>query len=151
MKNFIVFLILGIMSTSYGYAQKENYNTSKGYIAKGYDVVSYFDNTATKGDNQFETSYNGIKYKFSSEKNLKTFEASPEKYIPAYGGYCAYAIGVNGKKVGINPRTFEIRNGRLYLFYNSLSINTLSKWRRENTLLLKEKADKNWKNILTTQ
>ena len=44
---------------------------------------------------------------------------NPKKYIPAYGGYCAYAIGAKGTKVAIDPKTFEIRDGKLYLFYNA--------------------------------
>ncbi len=149
MKNLILLFVFGITLSSYG--QQEHYNTAKGYAAEGYDVVSYFDNTATKGNKQFETTHDGVKYKFSSQKNLNTFKAAPEKYIPAYGGYCAYAMGANGEKVSVNPKTFEIRNDKLYLFYNSLGINTLKKWKEDGAADLKEKADKNWKKLVTAQ
>ena len=130
-----------------GTAQSIDYNTKKGFIAKGYDVVAYFDHMAVMGDDSFFTIYDGVKFKFSSDENLQKFKSNPEKYVPKYGGFCAYAIAVSGKKVNINPETFEIRNGALYLFYNSGKNNTLQFWRQESPEELKVKADKNWEKI----
>jgi YHS domain-containing protein len=127
----------------------QNYNLKKGFMAEGYDVVSYFDNKAEKGEIKFVAEFDGVKFKFSSKKNLETFKKNPKKYVPAYGGYCAYAIGVKGEKVSIDPKTFEIRNGKLLLFYNSWGINTLKLWKEEGAEDLKQKADKNWKKIIT--
>ena len=59
-----------------------------------------------------------LKFKFSSEKNLALFKESPEKYIPQYGGYCAYAIAAKKTKMYIDAEAYEIRDGKLYLFYN---------------------------------
>ena len=143
MKHIITLLVL-IISTSL-YAQ--DYNTKKGFVAEGYDVVSYFNNTAVKGDKRFVADYDGVQFKFSSKENLEIFNTSPKKYVPAYGGYCAYAIGVKGEKVSIDPETFEIRDGKLYLFYNSWGINTLELWKEEGAEDLKIKADKNWLKI----
>ena len=64
-----------------------------------------------------------------------------------YGGYCAYAIAVDSKKVSINPKTFEIRDGKLYLFYNAWGTNTLKLWQKENVKGLQEKADKYWEAL----
>ena len=126
----------------------QHYNLKKGYVAEGYDVVSYFNNAPKKGDAKFSTSFDGVKFKFSSKENLETFKKNPEKYIPAYGGYCAYAVGVKNEKVSIDPKTFEIRDGKLFLFYNSWGINTLKLWKEEGAEDLKQKADKNWKKII---
>ena len=49
-----------------------------------------------------------MKFKFSSKKNLETFKSAPKKYIPAYGGYCAYALGTKGERVAINPETLKL-------------------------------------------
>lgn len=144
MKSFITILFITISSTFFA----QNYNLKKGFVAEGYDVVAYFNNKAEKGDKQFTTEFDGVKFKFSSKENLVTFNKNPKKYIPAYGGYCAYAIGAKGKKVSINPETFEIRDGKLYLFYNSWGTNTLELWKEEGAEELKEKADKNWKQII---
>ena len=67
--------------------------------------------------------------------------------MPKYGGYCAYAIGVKGIKVDIDPKTFEIIDGELYLFYNSWGNNTLETWLNGPTEDLKAKADKNWEKL----
>ena len=146
MKQFILLFFLGV-STILS-AQQIDYNTKKGFVAEGYDVVAYFNNKAENGDKKFATEYDGVKFKFSSKENLEIFKKSPKKYVPAYGGYCAYAIGLKGEKVSINPKTFEIRDGKLYLFYNSWGTNTLELWQKEGADQLKMKADKNWKKII---
>jgi len=145
-----ILIVLLIVSSSL-VAQKSDYNTKKGFVAEGYDVVSYFNNKAEKGDKKFTTTYDGVQFKFSSKENLETFKKSPKKYVPAYGGYCAYAIGLKGEKVSINPKTFEIRDGKLYLFYNAWGTNTLKLWQKEGAEQLKQKADKNWEMIVSKQ
>ncbi|MFK8059245.1 MAG: YHS domain-containing (seleno)protein [Polaribacter sp.] len=144
MKHFITFLLIIISTTFFA----QDYNLKKGYVAEGYDVVSYFSNKAQKGNKKFTSTFDGVKYKFSSKENLATFKKSPKKYVPAYGGYCAYAIGAKAEKVSINPKTFEIRDGKIYLFYNSWGTNTLKLWKKEGAENLKNKADKNWKKII---
>ena len=142
-KLFILFLI--VSASVYG--QKSEYNTKKGVAVNGYDVTEYFNNKAVKGNTKYVATYNGIKYKFSTKENLETFQKSPETYMPQYGGYCAYAIGMKGEKVSIDPKTFEIRDGKLYLFYNSWGTNTLKMWVKAGAEELRDKADKNWKEI----
>ncbi|EDP70832.1 hypothetical protein FBALC1_08733 [Flavobacteriales bacterium ALC-1] len=140
---FVLFFGVGFILN----AQTIDYNTKKGFVAKGYDVVAYFDNTAKKGNSKYIVTNDGVKYKFTSQENLEKFIANPSKYIPQYGGYCAYAIAVKAKKVSINPETFEVRDGKLYLFYNSWGTNTLESWKKESPGKLQVKADKNWAKI----
>lgn len=130
-------------------AQTIDYNTKKGFIADGYDVVSYCNNTVQVGNNNnnYVATHDGVNYKFSSQTNLDTFNANPMQYVPQYGGYCAYAITVKNRKVSIDPETFEIRDGKLYLFYNSWGNNTLETWLEESPDTLKIKADNNWKKL----
>lgn len=144
MKKIITVLLL-IFSIS-SFAQK-NYYTKKGAVAKGYDVVAYFNNEAKEGSKEISTEYDGVTFYFSSQENRNTFKANPTKYIPQYGGFCAYAMGAKGSKVPVNPETFEIRDGKLYLFYNRGSTNTLSLWTKEGAEQLKAKADQNWLKI----
>ncbi|WP_299366132.1 YHS domain-containing (seleno)protein [Winogradskyella sp.] len=141
-----IFLIWLIATTSI-FSQTQDYNTKGDFIAKGYDVVAYFNNEAKEGLKQFSTTYDGVKFKFSSQENLNTFLDNPTKYVPQYGGYCAYAIALSSKKVDINPKTFEIRDGKLYLFYNSWGNNTLKKWLKKDVKGLQKQADKNWEAI----
>jgi YHS domain-containing protein len=141
MKNFTTILLMAFSTTFFA----QEYNLKKGFVAEGYDVVAYFSNTVAKGEIKFTTAYDGVKFKFSTKENLEIFKISPKKYIPAYGGHCAYALGAKGKRASIDPETFEIRNGKLYLFYNSWGINTLELWEEKGAEKLKDKADKNWK------
>lgn len=144
--NAIIILFTAITIS----AQSTSYNIQKDYVAKGYDVVSYFDNNAEKGNKKYTAKHDGVKFKFTSKENLDKFNSDPEYYIPQYGGYCAYAIGKNGDKVKINPETFEIRDGKLYLFYNTIFANTLEKWLEEGAEKLKKDADENWASIKAT-
>lgn len=152
MKNIVLktpTLVLLLLTTTI-FAQK-HHNTKKGFAAEGYDVVAYFDNEAIEGDKAFSTVHGGVNYKFGSAANLEKFKQAPEMYLPQYGGYCAYAVGKTGKKVAVNPKTFEIRNGKLYLFYNAGKNNTLEFWLRESPDELVKKADANWKKIIKSK
>jgi hypothetical protein len=51
-------------------------------------------------------------------------------------------MGATNSKVEIEPETFKIINGKLYLFYHSWVNNTLNKWNKDE-INLKSKADKN--------
>lgn len=129
-------------------AQKTGNNINSNNVAvHGYDVVSYFSNKAVKGKVTHTHTYENIKYRFSTKNNLEKFKLNPINYLPQYGGWCAYAMGTKGKKLTINPKTFEIRNHKLYLFYNAYFTNALNDWLDEGPKELRKKADKNWKKI----
>lgn len=144
MRALVGIFILGLSSS---FAQQTDYNLKKGFAAEGYDVVAYFNNEAKEGNKEFIAEHDGVKYKFSSKENLNAFKKEADKYIPQYGGYCAYAIAVNSKKVSVNPKTFEIRDNKLYLFYNKLGNNTLKTWNKKGAKGLQQKADKNWEAV----
>lgn len=141
----ILFFVIWSVSTQAqtdAVRQKE-YNVKSGLAIGGYDPVSYFDGKPVEGKSSMSYSYKGITYRFSSAANLTKFKSSPEKYEPAYGGWCAYAMGENGEKVKVDPETFKIVDGKLYLFYNFWTTNTLESWNK-NERKLKEAGDRNW-------
>ena len=138
-----VFLLI-VQSLS---AQQENVNIQNNYGAAGYDVVSYFEAKAIKGQTKFSTEYKGVPYRFSSGSNLNKFKKDPLQYLPQYGGWCAYAMASEGEKVKVNPKTFEIRNSKLYLFYDAYFNNTFEDWIEIGPDQLVLKADKNWKKF----
>lgn len=144
MKNLSLLFFL-VVSTSF--SQTIDYNTKNGFIANGYDVVAYFNNQTLEGNKQFATEYDGVHYKFATKENLETFIKTPAKYVPQYGGYCAYAVAVKSDKVSINPETYQIKDGKLYLFYNAWGTNTLELWKKEDSENLKKQADVNWQKI----
>ncbi len=122
-------------------------NLKKQVAIEGYDPISYFTNHPVEGKTEIKFSYKGATYLFASQQNLVKFKASPEKFEPAYGGWCAYAMGETGEKVKVDPETFKIVDGRLYLFYNFWGNNTLVDWNK-NEIRLKIKAEQNWKKIV---
>lgn len=129
--------------------RKKQFNLEKNGLAiQGYDPVAYqAQQKAAEGRADLFTVYKGVTYRFSSEVNRKLFIASPEKYEPAYGGWCAYAMGQTGEKVEVDPETFKVINGKTYLFYNFYFTNTLKSW-NANEPSLKTKADKNWSGFI---
>jgi YHS domain-containing protein len=154
LQNFILIAVSLYSASILGQAEvnetalrKKHFNIDKSNLAlQGYDAVSYFSGSPQKGSTTYSTTYKGILYRFSSSKNLDLFKASPAKYEPAYGGWCAYAMGAKGEKVEVDPETYKIINGRLYLFYNSFFNNTKESWDKDEKNLNK-KADLNWIKI----
>jgi YHS domain-containing protein len=151
MKKFIISLLFLFCITSLSSAQntlrKKHFNLEDGIAIQGYDAVAYFTlNKAVKGSKQFSVLAEGVTYYFSNAANKATFLKDYKKYEPQYGGWCAYAMGQNNEKVEIDPQTFKVLNGKLYLFYNAWGNNTLTKWNLNETKL-KANADKNWLSI----
>ncbi|WP_242156109.1 YHS domain-containing (seleno)protein [Aestuariivivens sediminis] len=140
--NFL-FVLLSIPAL----CQTLDYNSKKGLAVEGYDVVSYFNNEPKKGLKKLAIHVDNITYLFSSKENLITFRDNPEKYMPQYGGYCAYAVALKGKKVSIDPKTYKIIHDKLYLFYKAWGANTLDLWNEENEEIVLNKGDKNWRII----
>ena len=90
-------------------------NAAEGIGLKGYDPVAYFINGApTKGSDQYSYLWKGVTYRFASAENLEKFKSDPEKYLPQYGGYCAYAMSLN-RIADIDPSRWAIVSGKLYL------------------------------------
>ena len=133
-------------------AQQSNYFTDKNNVAiNGYDVVSYFTQyEAQKGSAQHTARHDGVTFHFTSADNQALFVANPEKYLPAYGGYCAFAVAAKGAKVPTNPETFKIYNGKLLLFFNDLyegkPFNTIVPWNNDEANLAKA-ADQQWSSL----
>ena len=89
-----------------------------GVGAGGYDVVSYFSGKAMQGKPDLMTEWKGAKWHFSTPENLEAFKASPEKYAPQYGGYCAYGVA-QGYAVKGEPEQWSVVDGKLYLNYSA--------------------------------
>ncbi|WP_298545607.1 YHS domain-containing (seleno)protein [uncultured Aquimarina sp.] len=150
--SFLIILLVAISNvnaqTGQGLKLTKHYNLeNNGKAINGYDLVSYSENSAPKkGSKRIQEKYKGATYYFSSEGNRTKFKSNPQKYLPAYGGWCAYAMA-DGKKVSVDPETFKIVDDTLYLFYNRFFNNTLNSW-NENEKGYKTRADVQWSNIL---
>lgn len=142
---FLSALIKGVNAQNEAGLRVKNFNLEKGLAIQGYDPVAYFNQRkAVKGNNDITATYQGIIYHFSSVANKNAFIKSPSAFEPQYGGWCAYAMGKSGEKVEVDPETFKVLDGKLYLFYNKYFNNTLKTWNKDEANL-KMKADANWK------
>ncbi len=148
MKKISLLLVLLVFlatspATSQNQKQSRN-NVEDGVAIKGYDAVAYFEEgKAVEGKEEISSDFNAATYYFKSETNKAKFLKNPEMYVPQYGGWCAYAMGKSGEKIEINPKSYEVKEGKLYLFYRTLLSNTLKDW-KEDPENLKKKADANW-------
>lgn len=110
---------------------------------QGYDPVAFHSpGKAMKGNPYIAAEYGGYKYLFASEDNKAIFTKDAAKYVPAYGGYCAFGISL-GVFFPVEIETWEIINGRLVLQYN-LDIKRKFEENKEENL---RKANENWMKI----
>ncbi|MEP7256452.1 MAG: YHS domain-containing (seleno)protein [Ferruginibacter sp.] len=143
----VSFLTISAVAQDATGLRKKHFNLDDGIAISGYDPVAYFtQNKAVKGKKDMAIYHQGVTYYFSSAGNKEAFKANPSKYEPEYGGWCAYAMGEKGEKVSVDPETFKIVGGKLYLFYNRFFSNTLKDWNK-NEASLKAKADTNWPKL----
>jgi len=125
----------------------EEYNLGPDRLAlQGFDPVSYFSAPKPrKGRREFSAEHRGVTYLFASDEHRKLFAADPAKYEPAYGGWCATAMA-KGEKVEIDPATFKITDGRLFLFFKAFYANALKEWNRDEAGLT-ARADAHWRRL----
>ena len=151
MKEIIMCLVVAMCSFTVfsqdASVRKKHFNLDDGIALDGYDAVAYITQLkAVRGSRNFAVAHEGVNYYFSSAANKEEFRRNPSKYEPAYGGWCAYAMGAKGEKVTIDPETFKVLDGKLYLFYNRFFNNTKTSWDKDE-VNLKRKADVNWQKI----
>ena len=107
-------------------------------------LVAYFvEGGPRKGRSELAVERNGARWLFSSVANRARFEADAERYLPAYGGYCAYGVA-QGYLVKIDPEAWTIVDGRLYLNYD----RSISETWREDVPGYVHKADGNWPRLI---
>ncbi len=134
-------------------ARTKHFRLGDGRLAiDGYDPVSYFKNGPQKGSKDLIYDYNGVVYRFANTANLAEFKANPDRYEPAWGGWCGHAMAMRGEKVTINPECYKIIGGRNVLFYRTVFANALTNWEKElqktpeNTLM--QQGDAFWGKII---
>ena len=94
------------------------------------------------GRDSLNYDWNGAVWCFANRKNLESFKASPDKYAPQYGGYCAYATA-QSHKAPTEVDTWTIVGGKLYFNYNR---EVKEMWVKDQLGFIR-KADENWPKI----
>ena len=108
---------------------------------QGYDTVAYFTaGKPVKGSPDFETEWQGARWRFATAEHRDMFSAKPESYAPRFGGYCVMgmAMGLSEKP---NPEAWVIVDGKLYLASFKQDIVDLNKDFAGNI----QKAEAGWK------
>lgn len=147
MKKLTATTILSLaLPVTQALAVDEHYISDTAVVA-GYDVVAYHTvGMPTKGSSDYTATYQGVMWQFASAENQAMFEASPGKYAPAYGGWCA-AGASKGKKVPTKAELWAIVDGQLYLNSSPKAHDKLFLAKTEEVI---RKGESNWKQIFAT-
>ena len=131
---------------SRAYSQARNLPAS-GVALEGYCPVAYFAvNKPVRGQAKYAADHDGVTYYLVSADARKSFVEDPQKYVPAYGGWCAFGMSVEDK-FPVDPTNFKIVNGKLHVFLRNNGIDALELWNKGNEPTLKQKADRHWKRV----
>ena len=148
---FAFALLAGAAHSQDAATRQKHFLLEDNHVAiQGYDPVSYFQSGQKEGSKSISYAYKGVTYYFANEANKNIFIANPDKYEPAWGGWCGHAMALRGEKVDIDPETYKIVNGRNVLFYKSFWANALTNWNKEKTpeSELMKMANKFWSGIV---
>ena len=145
MKNILTFIAaIALLSASAFAGDLVNVSGASKAAVNGYDTVAFFtDSKAVNGSPFIAAEYQGATYYFASEDHKKLFVASPEKYAPQTGGFCAYGVAL-GKLFPVDINTWQVRDGKLYL---NLSPDILKKFNADFEGNV-AKANKNWPTLV---
>ena len=114
----------------------------------GYDPVAYFPDGGghpQKGLFKLSFEFDGVTYRFATQENLDRFKAAPSKYLPQYGGWCSFGAAVNGR-FDVDPESFVIREGKLYLFHRDPGFSGREEWLKDPEAML-QKSEANWPSL----
>jgi YHS domain-containing protein len=139
-------VFFSINSTNAAPATKVNVD-SKGVILKGYDAVAYFtQGKPVKGNPAIKSTHGGATYLFSSAENKAAFDKNPAKYVPQYGGFCAFGVSVGVLSDIEGPGGF-VHDGKLYVCGDEAAGKSFRSDLKRNIA----KADANWPKLVASQ
>jgi hypothetical protein len=135
---------IAALTTSMFAGQLVNVSGASGIALDGYDPVAFFTlGKPTHGDPGISATLEGATYLFASKEHKRIFEADPRKYLPQFGGFCAYGAALNALfPVDIN--TWQVRDGKLYLNLNPTILKAFNQDFDGNV----KKAQKNWAGLV---
>lgn len=120
---------------------------STGLALEGYCPVAYFAvGKPVRGQAEYASTYKDVTYYFVNADAKAAFDAEPAKYIPAFGGWCAYGMAV-GDKFPVDPTNFKIVDGRLMVFLRNSGVDALALWNDGKESKLLKKAESHWKTV----
>jgi YHS domain-containing protein len=150
-KTTILGLALAVSSVIFAQDKMANNIDNSNIALEGYSPVSYLDlELAQMGNKAYKSEHKKVVYYFTSADQKATFDKNPEKYVPQYGGYCAFGCYA-GAKFRVNPNKFIVEDGKYYLYLTNVELDAKQLWLAENNhSKLKSVADKNWEKLSKT-
>ena len=117
----------------------------------GHDPVAYFtQGSPARGKPEHKVSLPERTYYFANAENKALFSASPARYEPQYGGFCASGAAF-AIKLGSDPTAWQIYDGRLFIFGDVLGKTAWQldpKWNVDHAdKLWPAIADKGWRGV----
>ena len=152
LQGFGCLILMVLLGTSPGVAQtpegKVLVNVNRQGIAlQGYDAVAFFtDSAAVRGVPAQLARYGGATYYFATAEHRAAFLAAPEKYVPGFGGFCAYGASQN-HAAPVQISTWQIINGRLVLNYDA---GVQRKFNQDQATYLSQ-AEANWPGLVAKE
>ncbi len=145
----VLLILIGSMAVQAQDKKAFNIDDSKIGL-QGYSPVSYVElGLAQRGSKEFKVTHESINYYFTSKAQAGKFKANPSKYLPEFGGFCAFGVYA-GAKFRTDPHKFTVSNGKLYLFLYDVEVDAKQLWIAEDEAKLLSKARANWTNLKKT-
>ncbi|MBL4710359.1 MAG: hypothetical protein JKY48_18165 [Flavobacteriales bacterium] len=151
LKTLSIALGLFISITIVAQDKMANNMDNSNIALQGYSAVSYLDlGIAQKGLKEFKSEHEKVVYYFTSVEQKSAFDKNSDKYLPQYGGFCAFGTYA-GAKFRPDPNKFIVKNGKYFLYLYNLELDAQQLWLAEHDhKKLKSVADKNWVKLSKT-
>jgi len=145
MKNIITSIAATVLlSVSVFAGELINVSGASKVAVSGYDPVAFFtDSKPVNGSPFIASEQKGATYFFATDEHKRLFTENPGKYVPQFGGFCAYGVAL-GKLFPVDISTWQVRDGKLYLNLNHDILKKFNDDFAGNTA----KADKNWPGLV---
>ena len=118
---------------------------------QGYCPVAYFlADEPLEGKPEFNATHKGKLYYFVSEDAKNEFTKNPDRYVPAFGGQCAFGMSIE-KELEPCPRNFKIIDDRLYLFLHNEETDAFQLWNKEDESKCLLNANNHWASLQTSK
>ena len=151
-KTQLISLVVLIIVTIGAYAEEPvSKSRLSGIAIGGHDTVAYHKpsnnqpHRAIEGIKTWKTSWKGADWLFSNEADRDLFAANPERYSPAYNGFCANALSLGEGLIRTDGTHWQIFDDRLYTFY---AARGRQRWLAGDFEAYKTVADQAWKEII---
>lgn len=143
--KLVCFFFSLLLVSQQAFAEPVSTSRNNSVIGK-HDVVAYHeDNSAVKGDKVFIHQWKGADWYFANEKHRDLFAANPDKYSPAYNGFCSNALSLGKGLVKTNGKVWHIWKNQLHTFYAKKG---KQRWLDNDYETMVADADKEWEKEL---